>query len=138
MEDTDKFSDQEILARTLFGEARGEPAEGRQGVASVVMNRVAKPCWWGKNVRDVCLARKQFSCWNENDPNRAVIMEVTADDPIYANCLDISEQAINGNLIDNTGGADSYCVVGTVTEWNKGLTPTTIIGHHTFYRTVLK
>ena len=45
----------DILARTIYGEARGESISGMEAVASVVLNRVAfakrRGCfWWGKEM----------------------------------------------------------------------------------------
>lgn len=136
MSDTDQFSDTEILAKTLYGECRGEPFEGKQAVANVIMNRVNNPRWWGNDVRSVCLRAYQFSCWLQFDPNRSKIMEVTSDDPVYEQCIELAVEAMSGNLSDVTGGCDSYLRIGTVTDWSKKLTPYCEIGHHSFYVTV--
>mgnify|MGYP000500045909 CR=1 FL=1 len=47
-----------ILARTLFGEARGQSVRGKEAVAAVVINRVnraieRKGYWWGNDVSAV-------------------------------------------------------------------------------------
>ena len=39
-------NDLDILARTLYGEARGEGTEGMEAVANVIMNRYRKPKWY--------------------------------------------------------------------------------------------
>ena len=68
------------LARTLFGEARGEfDADGRgdvpvEAVANVILNRAAKKFRGKATVHGVCRDPLQFSCWNGNDANRAKIM----------------------------------------------------------------
>ncbi|HSO43463.1 MAG TPA: cell wall hydrolase, partial [Rhodospirillales bacterium] len=51
------------LAATIWGEARGESEEGKLAVASVIANRATRPGWWGRDIRSVCLATAQFSCW---------------------------------------------------------------------------
>lgn len=136
MSDTDQFSDLEILARTIYGEARNQPELGKQAVACVVMNRVKIGGWWGDTVRDICLKPFQFSCWNENDPNRAVILAVANSDFVFAECLSIAGTAIAGTLADPTGGADHYLVRGTQAAWAKNLSPIASIGAHDFYQTV--
>jgi N-acetylmuramoyl-L-alanine amidase len=136
MIDTDKFSDEEILARTIYGEARNQPYIGQQAIACVVMNRVKHAGWWGNSVRTVCLDPYQFDCWMPKDPNRAVIMDVKDTDPVFANCLEIAHEAMTGELPDCTDGADSYLVNGLVKNWNRNLTPVAIIGKHSFYATV--
>ena len=134
--DTDPLSDQDILARTIWGEARNQGELGMQAIACVVVNRVNHPSWWGANVRSVCLKPYQFSCWNLGDPNRPQLMAVTSDDPQYADCLTISGNAINGGLSDCTNGADSYRVVGTYARWAEGLQPVAVIGQHEFFKTI--
>jgi len=59
----------DILAKTLWGEARGEGREGLIAVAWVIKNRADNPGWWGKSIELVCLKPYQFSCWNADDPN---------------------------------------------------------------------
>lgn len=135
MADTDQFTDQEILAKTLWGEARNQGYDGQQAVASVILNRVKLDGWRGHDIRSVCLKPYQFSCWNQSDPNRPKLMEVTEDDPIYDQCLAIAGLAINGALPDNTNGADAYQVTGTNAYWSKGLTSVAMIGDQDFYIT---
>lgn len=135
MADTDKFSDQDIVARTIFGEARGEGYLGQQAVANVIMNRVKLDGWRGHDPRSVCLKSYQFSCWLKSDPNRSKLMAITKDDATFAQCYGIAGAAMAGDLPDITHGADSYCVTGTDAFWAKGLTPVAVIGHHSFYVT---
>jgi hypothetical protein len=49
--------------------------------------------------------------------------------------LTIADQAIAGNLVDVTGGADSYIVRGLTADWMKNLVPCSSIGAHDFYQT---
>ena len=132
----EQFSDIEIVAKTLYGEARGEGYEGQQAVCNVIFNRASNPGWWGKDPRSVCLKPYQFSCWLDDGPNLPVMLSVTEEDSVYAQCLAIAASAANKTLLDITNGADSYVVTGTVTEWNKNLKPVAIIGHQSFYVTI--
>ena len=64
--------DRDILARTLWGEARGESLAGQIAVAWTIRNRVndgKAKSWWGEGYAGVCQKPYQFSCWNKNDPN---------------------------------------------------------------------
>lgn len=141
----------EILARTLWGEARGEDRQGREMVANVIMNRVnadlgndGKPDWWGEGVVEVCLAPWQFSCWLPGDPNRAKLVAVTAEDRVFAQCLDIAAAALAGDLPDRTAGATHYLNPevtkkqnrGGLPKWVRGRTPTAIHGRHHFFRLI--
>lgn len=131
----DQFSDVEIVARTLYGEARGEGYEGQQAVCSVIFNRANKPSWWGISPRTVALHPYQFSCWNADDPNRAVIVTIADSNTLYAQCLEIANLAFNKNLPDNTNGADSYVVTGTPANWIGDLVPVAVVGRQSFYKT---
>ena len=47
--------DTDILARTIYGEARGESISGQEAIASVILNRVAIAksrgrYWWGRRL----------------------------------------------------------------------------------------
>ena len=63
-------NDRDILARTRWGEARGESLVGQIEVAWTIRNRVnhgnAKS-WWGEGYVGVCQKPYQFSCRNKND-----------------------------------------------------------------------
>ena len=54
--------DLEVGARTLYGEARGEPRDGKVAVAWVIRNRMADERW-PDYASEVCLQRFQFSVW---------------------------------------------------------------------------
>jgi hypothetical protein len=56
--------DVDTLARTIYGEARGENMLGKRAVAHVILNRVKANSWWGKTIAGVCRYKWQFSCWN--------------------------------------------------------------------------
>lgn len=131
----------DTLARTLYGEARGEPVRGLEAVAAVVANRVRKAraaggYWWGSTVEGVCRRPMQFSCWNADDPNRPVIEAVAADDPVFACCLRIARRAVAGALADPTAGATHYHAKGIRPGWAEGRVPSARIGNHVFYADV--
>jgi uncharacterized protein (TIGR02594 family) len=97
------------LARTLYGEARGQGQRGIEAVANVVMNRAASGRWGGK-VGSVCLWPWQFSCWNRNDPNFQKIRNKTDDgtDNDFKLCLVIARKAVSGGLPQHVPGALHY------------------------------
>jgi len=128
----------DILARTLWGEARGESARGMEAVAAVVMNRLAVARrrgrhWWGDSVAGICRAPWQFSCWNAGDPNRAKLLAVDSRDPAFAMALRIARRAMSGRLPDPTGGATHYHAAGVSPAWAAGKAPSAEIGRHLFY-----
>lgn len=130
-----------IMARTIYGEARGEKVRGKEAVACVIMNRVKRGrarggYWWGSTVEEVCLRPWQFSCWNEGDPNRAVIEKVDASNRNFASCLRIARRAVAGALEDPTNGATHYHAKGSFPPWARGRKTSAEIGNHLFYNDV--
>ena len=123
----------DIVARTIWGEARGEGATGMQAVANVIINRAKKPGWWGHNIVDVCLAPSQFSAWNRNDPNYAKVQAVTTATSSFKTALTIAGRAVAGTLPDITGGATSYHTVAINPYWADDSKLLKIIGAHKFY-----
>jgi len=132
----------DTLARTLWGEARGEGERGMAAVACTILNRVkvaqAKgKYWWGQNIIQVCQRPYQFSCWNRSDPNFPKLIKVDDTDFKFALALAVARKAVVGKLKDETGGATHYYADSIKAPyWTKGETITAKIGHHIFYRIV--
>lgn len=132
----------DVLARTLFGEARGEPVRGREAVAAVVINRVKRArsraggYWWGNTVEEVCRKPWQFSCWNAADPNRERIATVAADNKVFASCQRIARRAVRGRLEDPTFGSTHYHARAVHPPWARRRAPRVEIGNHLFYNDV--
>lgn len=126
----------DILARTIWGEARGEGAEGMAAVAAVIVNRARRGGWWGNSIRAVCLKPWQFSCWNPTDPNRVKLLTVGTEDAAFRVALEIARQAVAGTLPDPTGGATHYHNATVSPTWAKGAQVSAQIGGHVFYRGV--
>ncbi len=71
--------DRDILARTLWGEARGEGTAGQIAVARTIRNRVfdgKTNSWWGEGYAGECQKPYQFSCWNKTDSNYQFLIGV--------------------------------------------------------------
>lgn len=125
----------EVMARTCWGEARGQGRIGLLAVACVIWNRAEHPRWWGHDVISVCLEPAQFSCWNTNDPNRKRLLAVTSSDPDYQTALEVSGLVLSGGQRDVTLGADSYYAISIDRPgWCARGTFTVQIGAHRFYR----
>lgn len=136
-----KDSAVDVLARTIWGEARGESVRGKEAVALVVMNRLAVAKvkgrhWWGNCVVSICQKPFQFSCWNANDPNRPKLERVDISDRNFRCCLRIARRALAHSLEDVTLGATHYHTKSCLPVWAKGVVPCTEIGNHLFYNNV--
>lgn len=128
----------DVIARTLWGEARGEGRNGMAAVACVIQNRVRNPRWWGSSPITVCLKPYQFSCWLADDPNRAKLLAVTDRDASYRAALEIADTLLSGLLVDVTNGADHYHTTGVSPAWSSGKKLVAVIGNHRFFRLELK
>jgi len=95
----------DVLARTLWGEARSEGVGGLEAVAAVVLNRVnvarkMAGYWWGNDVIQVCQKPYQFSCWNKSDPQYKRVISVDQSDVYFTTCVRVARRALLG-LIDD-------------------------------------
>lgn len=133
---TDKDEQIDIMARTAWGEARGEGTQGMQAVINVIMNRVKAGSWYGATPKEVCLKKSQFSCWNTNDPNYKPMLAADETDELFVVAKNLATAAYNGKLADITGGATNYLALGSLTKipsWASKMTEVASIGNHTFY-----
>lgn len=135
-----RLSDVEVLARTLWAEARSQGETGMTAVACVIQNRAATPEWWGHDIRSVCLAAKQFSCWNRSNPQyRLIGTPSPIRDRAFPLANAIAIGVLDGRLTDITNGADHYYAeyLRPPPKWATGRTPTFTCGspgsRHFFY-----
>jgi len=136
--------DIDVLARTLFGEGRGEPLAGLYAIAWVVINRAKRAPRWPGTVAGVCLQSKQFSCWNGSDANLPKLRAATLKQPAFLRCYGAAAIVLAGSVHDLTRGADHYVTLalpaGARTwppAWSVRMQPTEDIGGHRFFRSVL-
>lgn len=131
--------DMDIFARTLYGEARGEykhhgPA-ALIAVANVIMNRFKRGGKYGRTITEICLKPRQFSCWNQNDPNRPLIQQEDLEtDPLFNVCLIIVRKVIKGLWPDLTRGSDHYHASSCKPYWAKVGKIKLHLGGHIFYK----
>lgn len=154
-------ADLDVLSMTLWGEARSEGAKGMRAVAHVIVNRAAHPSRWADTVRGAAREDRQFSCWNEGDPNRAKMpkmlefynylkakpkgwqqwYEAFKKSPDYAEfqkyleARRIALDVLQGNSDDPTGGALFYHTDSVSPNWAQGQQVIARVGAHQFYRT---
>lgn len=119
--------EQQIIALTLLAEARGEGTEGMEAVAMVIKQRMANR---KQTASQVCLAPKQFSCWNgkTSDDLQHLWQSPAAPDAIkVVRRFDKLDPAV-------IGYADHYCTVNIKPFWAIVQVPVVVVGNHTFYR----
>lgn len=136
--------DADVLARTMWGEARGEGTEGMRAVAHVILNRTARQTYFGKTVAEVCRKPWHFSCWNLNDPNLRRLVAADVSDPQFREALDIAAALLSDSrgLVrldeDPTEGATHYHARSLFPRpgWAVGHTPCASVGNHVFYNDI--
>lgn len=137
--------DRDYIALTLYGEARGEPTLGKLAVASVFRNRL-RTHRWGETYHEVCLAPKQFSCWNATDPNRHVLdalAEALREDRaqhggLLREALWIADGLLAGAFPSVVDDATHYYAssMPQPPAWAAGGKLVAEIGHHRFFSRV--
>ena len=116
----------EIVAATLILEAGGEYALGSmEAVNEVIRNRASKRKLmpW-----QVCLQRKQFSCWNSGNIDQ--LLAKAKAHPRFIEAMVI----VNGAPTNYTGGADHYHADYCDPYWASSMKKTCTIGKHLFYK----
>jgi spore germination cell wall hydrolase CwlJ-like protein len=116
----------EIVAATLILEAGGEYATGSmEAVNEVIRNRAAKR---KLTTKQVCLQRKQFSCWNSGRIDQ--LLAKAKRHPRFSEAMAI----VKGSPTNYTGGADHYHADYCNPYWASSLKKTCTIGKHLFYK----
>ena len=129
-------SDRLVMAQTIWGESRGETKEGQYAIAHVIKNRLDSKKWFSTDTLEgVCKKKWQFSCWNEGDPNKEKMEQLTHGD--IKDFVDIANNVLDGLHDSNVGKATHY-YADYISEpkWAEGKTPITKIGVHHFYEDI--
>ncbi len=123
--------EEDILTRTVIGEAGGEPPVGQRAVASVIRNRINQS---GGNISDVVFAPNQFEPWN-NATVRAKLEGLDPASPQYQAAL----ANVRADGDDPTGGATHFyspkaqAALGRQPPSWANTEPSAVIGNHNFY-----
>ena len=136
--------DVEILARTIYGEARDQGEDGMSAVGNVVLNRLNKKSWYGDTIEEIIKLPEQFSVFNAEtvpesypmDDNYKATISVTTDDPYFVQSMEIARGLLDGRIKDNTNGATHYFNPNKANpDWENDpqMTQLIKIGDHTFY-----
>ncbi|WP_242394861.1 cell wall hydrolase [Anaeromyxobacter oryzisoli] len=123
-----------LLALTLWREARGQHRAAIEAVACSIMNRVARPSWWGSTVAEVLSKKWQYS--SLTDPHDPQLTLWPAVDGVFLSCLEIARLAIDGQIKNAVPGADSYHDTSIAPPaWTKAARRVGQVGAFIFYDT---
>ena len=121
----------DIVAATLFKEARGEGIKGMEAVNEVIHNRAKNK---NKDLTSICTQPKQFSCWNNITPSSEVIEKIKSSDP---KMFEAARKIAAGTPTDYTNGSLYYHTKKINPKWSDKLKAkgyqTVSIGNHIFY-----
>ena len=140
------LSDRDVIALTLWGEARSEGPEGRLAVANVIRNR-ATAHKFGTTAREVCLWPYQFSCWMQagGAENFGLVLDTARflsagnrPGPLVRECQWIAQGLLTDSFVDNTHGATHYLTASLYAAapptWAVSARVLAHIGNHIFLR----
>lgn len=122
-------SQREVVAATLILEAGGERNDhGMVAVYEVIQNRARIK---KKSLMEICLARKQFSCWNGTTDISKTI-ERAKKHKKWNEALYVVDNAVDSNC---TKGATHYHSNKIAPPyWTKQMTHVATVGNHIFYK----
>jgi spore germination cell wall hydrolase CwlJ-like protein len=103
--------DKDYMARTIIGEAAGEPIEGWNAVGNSILNRFLAGTY-GKSIKDITQSENQYSPWNTEEGTQK-LLNISTDSPQYKKAMDVVNEVMSGKN-DITGGAVNFANVDTV------------------------
>lgn len=144
------LSESQVIALTLYGEARNQGIEGRVAVANTIRNRIkAQRKIYGFTARTVCLRPWQYSCWLKQggEENYELLMDAVRlvsrgeqGGPVLRECFWIAGGLLTDAFVDNTKGSTHYLTASALASrpptWTIGLVPATHIVDHVFFNNV--
>ena len=127
-----------IIARTLYMEARSEGEAGIDAVASVISNRAGGKA---EKLPIVCLKKYQFSCWNGSTtktptlykaivPSAAVKQGPNRD--MWQYCEKTAGKLLDGTFKSTIGKRNAYHTLAVTPNWDEIMQDKTTIGNHVF------
>lgn len=141
-----KLTGKQLLALAIYGESRGEPAEGKIAVGSVVLERVDHRAWDGKTIPEVCLKKYQFTCFDPRDPNHGKLLHIAENwdaemvtDAALNDCYGIACGLIDGRIPRTPEIAASHCcqyltkAAKKGVDWWREMKLVLMIREHEFY-----
>lgn len=134
--------EEEVVAITLMGEARGEGEIGLYAVGCVIQKRAQER---ELTLSQVCLQNKinkngvrvwQFSCWNDKPYIETMKRLLKADTKQAKYSKRLARAMCAGGMLTQTftGNANHYHASYVTPYWSKRFKPTKRIGNHIFYK----
>lgn len=116
---------------TIWQEARSEPYMGMLAVAEVIRNRMRAKFFSDGTVAGTVLRDRQFSGWNNRDPNRIPSAGLHHDNPTAERCARAWRDSEGTNVA--CGAVSYFNPAIVVPDWKKDFRLVATIGRHEFY-----
>lgn len=141
------LDDVDLLARTLYCEARGEELSSLEAVAQALINNIygagvfvartdranGSPLV-GRNARNPDHKIVQLSCWRKKGFDQDKALRINRRDFAFRLCRRMVIRVISGCAGDVVQGATRFHRHDTDPEWIKGLIPVAEVGNFLFYK----
>lgn len=125
------LKDREVVALTLWSEARGEGFGGLKAVASVIQNRLtSKEFRNRKTLRNVCLQSFQFSGWNFGF-TPSLVINSDKDYQLWCYCLMLADDMLKGSFKPIINSTHYYAYRKCKPSWYN-MKEVVVIGNHRF------
>ncbi|PJE57692.1 MAG: hypothetical protein COU82_00535 [Candidatus Portnoybacteria bacterium CG10_big_fil_rev_8_21_14_0_10_38_18] len=110
-----------LLARLIYGEARNQPEEAKIWVAGAVINRVETDKVWPNTIKEVILEPKQYDVFKPEDSNYPYVIDPLKDNKetdkiAWQECYKIAKDIISGKL-ENPTEATHFHGIGISKDW---------------------
>jgi len=122
-----------VVALTILGEAGGEDFDGQVMVLEVIVNRSNQR---GQTLKEVCLAPKQFSCWNGSAAKKLIAKTAdwnTINSHSWADCIRLARMACMGGYRTTTTATHYFNPKLCNPSWAKSMKRVATVGNHEFY-----
>ena len=123
----DMATEHEVVALTLLAEARGEGKDGMYAVAAVIRQRMENR---NQTATEVCLAPKQFSCWNGKSHDDLEYLWRSSAAPL-AIMIATNLHKVDPAIVRH---ADHYCTLDVNPYWSRDQVPVKVVGNHKFFK----
>ena len=114
-----------IPIQTIMLEAGNQSLEGQIAVGEVIRNRALRG---DLSPESVCLARRQFSCWNDRKQAKKRLSRASGE--TFQRASRAWAESEHSQLV---GESTHYHTVDVLPYWAKGHKPAYRIGRHLFY-----
>ena len=128
-----------VVALCLLGECEGEPYTGKALVSETILNRAKQS---NQSLKAVCLAPKQYSCFNTETQQKKLIGRTaewsTINSPAWKDCIEIAKEVCREGHRTTTPATHYYAParLDKPPMWASKMRLVAVVGNHEFYEEI--